>query len=112
MDGPGQQSKQQNRSAAESREQYQKRIQAKLVELGRRISALEAKEENQANGARSELEKQMRELAQQHQAAARQFEDLKLESRAAWEKTKPKMDTALDELERAYRNLASRFQDR
>lgn len=106
-----QQSKEETRNATESREQYQKRIQERLDKLGRQISALEAKEETEANGARQQLRKQLRELTRQHQAAARQYEELKQESQEAWEKAKPKMDAAVDELEKAYRDLASRFQE-
>ncbi len=108
---PAQHSKEQTGPAAESRDQYQKRIQAKLDQLGRQISALEAKEEAEANQARRDLKKQLNELTRQHQAAARQYEELKQESQEAWEKTKPKMNAALDELEKECRNLASRFQE-
>jgi DNA repair exonuclease SbcCD ATPase subunit len=106
-----QQSREETRSGAESREQYQKQIQAKLDELNRQISALEAKEETQADQARRELRKQLRELTQQHQATARQYEELKQDGQEAWKKMKPQMDAALDELEKAYQRLASRFQE-
>jgi Zn-dependent M32 family carboxypeptidase len=106
-----QQSKEQSRPASQSRADYQKRIQAKLDDLAQRISALEAREETQATQARRELRKQLRDLTRQHQAAARQYEELKQESQEAWRKMKPKMDATLDELEKAYRNLASRFQE-
>ena len=69
---PAQESKEQARSATESREQYQKRLQAKLDELGRQISALEARAEAQGDQAHQELRKQLKELTQQHQATARQ----------------------------------------
>jgi len=108
---PTQQSKEQTRPATESREQYQKRIQAKLDEPGREISALETREEAQADQARRELRKQLKELTQQHQATARQYEELKQEGQEAWKKVKPQMDAALDELEKAYERLASRFQE-
>src|SRR6516162_3367102 len=89
---PDQQSKEQTRPATESREQYQKRIQAKLDELGREISALETREEAQADQAQRELRKQLKELTQQHQATARQYEELKQEGQEAWKKVKPQMD--------------------
>jgi DNA repair exonuclease SbcCD ATPase subunit len=108
---PAQQSREETRSGAESREQYQKRIQAKLDELNRQISALEAKEETQADQARRELRKQLKELTQQHQATAGQYEELKQDGQEAWKKMKPQMDAALDELEKAYERLASRFQE-
>jgi len=107
---PAQQSKEQTRLATESREQYQKRIQAKLDELSRQISALEAREESQADQARRELRKQLKELTQQHQATARQYDELKQEGQEAWKKMKPQMDAAVDELNKAYERLASRFQ--
>ena len=59
---PAQQSKEQTRPATESREQYQKRIQAKVDELGQQISMLGAKEEAQADQTRRELRKQLKEL--------------------------------------------------
>ncbi len=108
---PAQQSKEETRPATESREQYQKRIQAKLEELNRLISALVAREETQAAQARRELRKQLKELSQQHQATARQYEELKQDGQEAWKKMKPQMDAALDELEKAYEGLASRFQE-
>jgi chromosome segregation ATPase len=108
---PAQQSKEETRPATESKEQYQKRIQGKLDELGRQISTLETKEETQADQARRELRRQLKELTQQHQATARQYEELKQEGQEAWKKMKPQMDAALDELEKAYERLASRFQE-
>ena len=107
---PAQQSKEQTRPGTESREQYQKRIQAKLDELSQQISALEAREESQADQARRELRKQLKELTQQHQATARQYDELKQEGQEAWKKMKPQMDAAVDELNKAYERLASRFQ--
>jgi DNA repair exonuclease SbcCD ATPase subunit len=106
-----QQSKEETRPATESKEQYQKRIQGKLDELGRQISALEAKEETQADQARRQLRTQLKELTQQHQATARQYEELKQDGQEAWKKMKPQMDAALDELEKAYERLAARFQE-
>jgi DNA repair exonuclease SbcCD ATPase subunit len=106
-----QQSKEETRPATESREQYQKRVQVKLDELGRQISALESKEETQADQARRQLRTQLKELTRQHQATVRQYEELKQDGQEAWKKMKPQMDAALDELEKAYRNLASRFQE-
>jgi len=50
------------------------------------------------------------ELTQQHQATARQYEELKQEGQEAWKKMKPQMDAAVDELNKAYERLASRFQ--
>ena len=91
-----QQSKEQSRCATESREQYQKRIQAKVDELGQQISMLGAKEEAQADQTRRELRKQLKELTQQNQATARQYEELKQEGQDAWKKMKPQMDAALD----------------
>jgi hypothetical protein len=108
---PAQHSQQLTRPATESREQYHKRIQEKLDELGSQISTLEAKEEAQADQARRKLTRQLKDLTRQHQTAARQYEELKQQSQEAWEKAKPKMDAALDELEKAYQNLASRFQE-
>ena len=51
------------------------------------------------------------ELTQRHQATARQYEELKQEGQEAWKKMKPQMDAAVDELNKAYERLASRFQE-
>ena len=106
-----QQSKEQTRLATESREQYQKRIEAKLGELGRQISALEAKAQAQGDQTRQELRKQLKDLTQQHQSTARQYEELKLQARETWKKMKPQMDAAVDELEKEYERLASRVHE-
>jgi chromosome segregation ATPase len=111
QNAPVQQPKEEPQPAPESKEQYQKGIQGKLDELGRQISALEAKEETQADQARRQLRTQLKELTQQHQATARQYEELKQDGQEAWKKMKPQMDGALDELEKAYERLASRFQE-
>jgi uncharacterized protein HemX len=108
---PVQQSKEEPRPATESRQQYQKRIQAKLDELNRQISALEAREETQADQARRELRKQLKELTQQHQATARQYQELKQQGQETWKRMKPQMDAALDELEKGYERLVSRIQE-
>jgi chromosome segregation ATPase len=108
---PVQQPKEDSEPATESREQYQKRIQAQLDELNRQISALAAREEKEADQARRDLRKELKELARQHQATARQYEELKQDGQEAWKKMKPQMDAALDELEKGYERLASRFQN-
>jgi uncharacterized NAD(P)/FAD-binding protein YdhS len=62
---------------------------------------LEAREQTQADQARRELRKQLKELTQQHQATARQYDELKQEGQEAWKKMKPPMDAAVDELNKA-----------
>jgi hypothetical protein len=95
------------KSATESKEQYEKRIQAKLDELDRQMKALEAKGQTEGAEARREMEREYRRFSREHRVAARQLEQLKAAGKETWEKAKPQMDAALDELERAYQKLAS-----
>jgi hypothetical protein len=96
-------------SNAESREEYQRRIQAKLDELSRQMKALEAQGKTEGVEAQQKLRREYRQFSNQHREAARQFEQLKAAGRESWEKARPQLEAAVDELEKAYRKLASQL---
>jgi uncharacterized protein HemX len=104
-----QQSKERRGAKTESKEEYEKKIQAKLDKLDRQIEALKAKAAAEGAQAQRQLKTQLKELDRQHQAAARQLDEVRAEGEETWQKMKPKVDAALDELEKAYQKVASYF---
>ena len=96
-------------SNAESRDEYQTRIQAKLDELSLRMKALEARGKTEGVEAQWKLRSEYRQFSKQHREAARQFEQLKAAGKESCEKARPQLDAAVDELEKAYRKLASQL---
>lgn len=104
-----QQAKERSSAKTESKEEYEKRIQARLDELDRQIDHLKVKAASEGTRAQKELNIQLKELDKQQQAATRQIKQLRTASADAWQKARPKLEAAMDELEKAYEKAASHF---
>jgi hypothetical protein len=97
------------KSTTESKEEYEKKIQAKLDELDRQMKALEAQGRTEGAEAQREMEREYRQFSRQHREAARRLEQLKAAGTESWEKAKPQIDAAVDQLEKAYRKVAAQL---
>jgi len=96
-------------TASQQRKQYQEKTEAGLRELNRKIDSLNAKASKQTEEVRKELDRQLADLDQKRAVAQRQFERLKNSSQEAWRDMKPGIDSAMRDLEAAYRRAAADF---
>jgi hypothetical protein len=91
------------------KEEYQRKVEAKLDGLAKRISALQATVERAGATGEAELHATIAELQQKKAAARRHFEGLKASSAEAWVDLKVAMDTAMKDLEKGYERARARF---
>jgi len=96
-------------AARQERQAYQDKIQAKLRDLDAEIDALTAKMESQSKGDREKLKPQMAELQRKREAARQELVKLNNSSAKAWRDMKAGIDAAMDDLEAACKQAASRF---
>jgi TolA-binding protein len=93
----------------QQRQMYQDKIQAKLRELDAEIDTLEAKMEEQKKLNRKKLEPQIAELDRKRESARQELEKLNNSSAEAWRDVKGGIDAAMDDLETACKQAASKF---
>ena len=90
-------------------DEYRQRVQAKLEDFDKKLDEMRAKTEKMKKEARAEMEQQMTELRKKREEAAKELEKMQSESGKAWEDIKTGLDSALDEMDKAYQQAASRF---
>jgi TolA-binding protein len=96
-------------AARQQRQMYQEKIQAKLRELDAEIDTLETKMEKQKQLNRKTLEPQIAELNRKRESARQEAERLNNSSAEAWRDMKEGIDAAMDDLESACKQAASKF---
>jgi len=94
----------------QQKDQYQKRIEAQLKEYDQKLDELEAKTGTVEQKARTLLEQQIQSLREKQRAAHMEWEKLSASSGKAWEDIKSGMNSAMDDLARAYHDAASHFE--
>ncbi len=94
--------------AQQQKEEYERKAEAEIKELDRRIGDLKAQAKKTAK-SKAAIDKQIAELRKQQEIARQKLEELKAASASTWEETKKKVVTAIDELKRAYDRAASRL---
>jgi len=97
----------------EQKEAYMQKIDARLGELDREISALGEKiqagtGEMKAEG-RAKLEASLQTLRAQKEATVQQYEKLKTSSGAAWDALKTGMDAAMKKLDETFEKAKAEF---
>jgi len=100
---------QKNATASQDRDSYQKKAEATLRDLNRKIDALNAKAGKQSSEARKEFDRQMAELNQERTATQRELEKLRNSTQKAWRDMKPDLDAAIKNLQAAYQHAAANF---
>jgi len=97
----------------QQKEEYQKQMEAKLQELDREIQDLQTKAQSNAaelkEKSKEEFNQTMEELRNKQQAATEKLDQLKSASGKAWEDTKAGVDSAFDELSKAFDRARSHF---
>jgi len=71
---------------------------------------LKTKAKELSDDAKREFNKEMKEFQKKQEVADKKLKDLKSASAKAWEKIKAEMESAIDELDKQYNKMVSRFQ--
>lgn len=91
------------------RQQYQEKIEAKLHELDREITALKAEAAKQGRAAGKQVDQQLPELERKYEIARQKFEKFKNSSQGAWQDMKVGIDAAMKDLQAAYNRAAEHY---
>ncbi len=91
------------------KQDYQKMVEAKLAEFGIHINELRAKSEKIGMELKDELNKRIDDLLKKKEVAEKYLEELKSVGTEVWKDIKPKIDAAVEALEKAYQQARSRF---
>lgn len=95
---------------AQHKEEFHKTMHAELDRMQKQIDHLTAKANQAKKGAQVDLNKVIRELQRQKDAAGEKLQELKSASAAAWDNLKSKLTTMMEDLERSYKRALSRLQ--
>ena len=91
------------------RQEIQRKAEAQLAELGKRIKELKARVEKVGDKAKGELNELTKELDKKMVAAKQQLEKFKSASAQAWKDAKSKLAAAMDDLEKSYERASERI---
>jgi hypothetical protein len=93
------------------REDYTKAVNEKLESWEKKINELKGKAAELKEEAKKEFNKGMIELLQKQKAAKKEWKSVKRAAGDKWEKVKSDMDAAIQNMEKAYNKLTSRFKE-
>ncbi len=112
-DEAAQGAKQEARRAAEKTEaqkdEYERKLKAKLDDLDRSIDTLKARAKKTNARERVKLNEAIADLQKKRASAGQRFDELKSASARAWEDLKVGIEAAMDDLENACERAASHF---
>jgi predicted RNase H-like nuclease (RuvC/YqgF family) len=94
----------------QQKEEYQKKINAQLDEMQKKMAALKAKAEQAKPEMQAKLKAQMDALRKEVDAAQKKIEELKAASGKAWEDMKAGLDKALEDLKKSDEKTADSSQ--
>ncbi|MHB1035244.1 MAG: sll1863 family stress response protein [Pirellulales bacterium] len=93
----------------QSKEEFQKKLEAQLKELDGKIAALRAKGRNLKDKAKTDWDQKMAELQTKREAASAKLTEAGHASAEAWKDVKKGAQSAYDDLDRAFRNASQEF---
>lgn len=99
-------------SESEEEISYIKQIEKKLDALDKEINELKGKSIELKDEAKTEFQKEIKELQKQQIVVKEQLNEMKRTTTTQWRKAKSAMDGAARDLKSAFDNLFSRFKER
>ncbi len=90
------------------KEAYQEKVEAQLKVWSAEFKELQAKAELAKADAKIELHEQLQTLKAKQEAAHQKLKELKETSADAWEKAKPDLEKAMDNLKSAWESIKKR----
>ncbi len=91
----------------EQKQEFQKKMEAELADLSKRISELKTKADTAKQEASASLEAKIAELKRKQQDLQNKLPELKAATSSAWEKVKTQVDAGMEDLKRAYEGTKS-----
>jgi DNA repair exonuclease SbcCD ATPase subunit len=91
------------------RQEIQRKAEARLAELGKRIKELKTRVEKEGDKAKGELNELTKELDEKMAAAKQQLEKFKSASAQTWKDAKSKITAVMDDLEKSYDRASERI---
>jgi len=82
----------------QQKQEYQKKMEAKLDEFDITIAQLKARAETATDEAKVKLDEQVQELQRKQEDARKKLDELKSAGADAWENLKSEMDAAIEDL--------------
>jgi hypothetical protein len=96
----------------EESESYKKQAEETLKALDKKIDELTKKAAEAKGDTRKEFDKDITELQKKQKAAKKKWNELKSAGATEWEKAKSEMTAVVQDLEKSYNELISRFKER
>jgi TolA-binding protein len=93
----------------QQKEEYQKKIETRLRDLNQELKEWKDKAEKMEKKARAEMDEQLSKLSKKEEEASKKFKDLRSRTGKAWEDLKVGVDSAVDDLGKAFDQMRSRF---
>jgi TolA-binding protein len=96
-------------SGQQQKEDYQKKMETKLKELNQELKEWKDKAQKMEKNARAEMDEQIAKLNKKEEEASKKLQDLKSKTGRAWEDFKGGVDSAVEDLSKAFDQMRSRF---
>lgn len=96
--------------AAQQKEAFQKRIEARIDSLDAKIDDLRARLDATSGAAKTEMQQSIETLRQKQHAAGEKLAELRDASTEAWQDVEAGVSNAVDELQQAYDRAKAKFQ--
>lgn len=90
--------------------EYRQELEQKLKEIDKQLAAWQPQIEAATAAAKAKLEKELAELEKQRQLVQQKLQELQEPGQKAWNDVKAGTEAAMNELEKAFRKAAERFQ--
>jgi chromosome segregation ATPase len=95
--------------ALQTKEEYQKKLEAEFVDLQRRLSELRARAEKAGAEAKARWDRALVELEKKRAEVGEKLDELRAAGAERWERLRAAAEKALEELRDSYRDLAARL---
>jgi chromosome segregation ATPase len=96
-------------SGQQQKEEYQKKIEAKLKEFNQELKEWKDKAKKREKKARSEMDEQLTKLSNKEEETSKKVQDLRSKTGKAWGDFKAGVDSAVEDLGKAFDQMRSRF---
>jgi predicted nucleic acid-binding Zn-ribbon protein len=93
----------------QQKQEYQKKMETKLRELNQELKEWKDRAGKMEKKARAEMDEQLSKLSNKEEEASKKFKDLGSKTGKAWEDFKVGVDSAVDDLMKAFDQMRSRF---
>jgi phosphoenolpyruvate-protein kinase (PTS system EI component) len=93
----------------QQKEEYQKKVETQLKELNQELKEWKDKAKKMEEKAKAEIEQQLNALSQKEEEASQKAKDLRSKTGKAWEDLKAGVDSAMEDLGKAFDQVRSRL---